>query len=206
MRYILTFAIMLCLFASCEKNDGNIIEEPKENTYVIKDIEFFLSDDDRVDSIRKQLDTLTYVNYSSSLLPDTTFYPYKSFRDSLNIELIDPFPEDLVFEDSLGFRHMIIREDNLIGYVSQDSTYISKFPSTLVLPLRNIDETVTFKPNPKTRYDITGEYWRVRYSISFRAEALSIKDDIPITLNGKLKYSTVTGNPLTLIVIASEVP
>jgi len=200
MKKYFTFLIASFFLFSCSKDD-----ESKANTYVINNIEFFLSDDDRVDSIRNRLDTLTYVNDSSTQLPDTTFYPYESFRDSLNIELIDPFPEDLVFEDSLGFRRMIIREDNVIGYVSQDSSYISKFPSTLLLPLRNINEIVTFKPNPKTRYDIIGEYWWVRYSISFRAKAVSSKDDIPITLTGKLKYSTVT-NPVTLIVIASEVP
>jgi len=192
MRFLLYLLIIICFSIGCSNDDDRIIEEPEADVYKIENMEFYLSEDDTLYSVIDRLDTITYVNRSTIQLPDTTFYPYKSLKDSLFIELDMPIQEELSLQDSLGFQRMIIRNDRRVGYVvSQDSTYISKFPSSSLLPLHNVNVNVIFTPNPNTKYEITGAYWRDRYSISFRAEAINIKNQEPISLSGKLRYSTV---------------
>lgn len=182
----------MCLCISCSNDDESIIKKPEANIYKIENIEFYLSEDDTLYSVINRLDTITYVNRGAFQLRDTTFYPYRTLKDSLFIELDTPFQEKLLLQDSLGFQRMIIRSDRKIGHVvSQDSIYISNFPTISLLPLHNVDVKVTFTPTPNTRYDITGAYWRDRYSISFKAEAINIKTQKPISLHGKLRYSTV---------------
>lgn len=195
MRSLLYLFLVICFSFSigCSNDDDLIIEGPEAaNMYKVENMEFYLSEDDTVYSVIDRLDTITYVNRTASSLPDTTFYPYKALRDSLFIELDTPFQEELLLQDSLGFHRMEIRSDRRVVYlVSQDSAYISKFPSSSLLPLHNVNVKVTFTPSSNTRYDITGAYWRDRYSISFRAEAINKKNQEPILLSGKLRYSTV---------------
>lgn len=192
MRHFLFLLTTVCICISCSNDDESIIEGPGTDMYKIENIKFYLSEDDTVYSVIDRLDTITYVNRGTSQIPDTTFYPYRFLKDSLFIELDMPSQEELLLQDSLGFLRMMIGDDREVGYiVSQDSIYTSKFPNTSLLPLHNVNAKVIITPTPNTRYDITGAYWRDRYSISFKAEAINIKTQKQKFLNGKLQYSTV---------------
>lgn len=191
LQRIWFFLICLSIIMACSSDDQNDIPEQK-NIYRVQDITFYRAEEDQNDFILDCLDTLTYVNPNNSALPDTTFYPYQSLKDSLFVSLDTPGEEEITLKDSVPFRHMYIRPDDEIGYLENDTTYISKTNDTILFPVKHRSETIALSPSAKTRYDIIGSYWRIHYDISFELTAIRQDDQKEITLNGKLSYSIVS--------------
>lgn len=200
MRTLLTYHCsatcfsLLCILSACTRTIETPATNPGEELYAIRDIEFFLAEDDTLDSTLARLDTVVFVNRSTSHLPDTTFYPYAAVKDSVHIALTDATQRELLAIDSISFRQMTVRKgDNgeLSFFQQQDSIEITGFPATVTMP-SGVHIAETFRPTPKTKYEMTGEYWRVRYSISFRAYAVRAKDGQSIAVDGKIWYATAT--------------
>lgn len=211
------FIFSCCLFFACTKAVNDPTGSADGEVYTVSNMDFFLAEDDTIDSVFSQLDTIIVVNASADPLPDTTIYPYQSLKDSVYVALIGPSPDTLTLADSIRFRHMIVRPNGegelVLGNLPQDSVSIAGFPVAIDMPLMNVNIAETFEPAPKTRYEITGEYWRVRYSVSFRAYAVRPSDGHTLVLQGKVHYSTVSVSsydgqeprPNAVITIISEV-
>lgn len=208
---------LVCLFSACTKAVDDVIGGSENNAYTVSEIDFFLSADDSVDSVFSRLDTITVVNNTSNTLPDTTLYPYQSLKDSVYITLDHPLPDTLLLTDTVSFRHRVVRPgadgEHVLSELPTDSVSISGFPAIVSMPLLQVHIAETFRPTPKTRYDITGEYWRVWYSVSFRAYAVRPGDGQTIVLHGKVRYSTVSVSsnggqdprPKSVITIISDI-
>ncbi|MFC3198231.1 hypothetical protein ACFOET_11470 [Parapedobacter deserti] len=215
MRIPIVIFLCVCLFVACEKTAHLPAERPDAAVYLLQDVEFFLSADDGIDSTLQRLDTITFVNNSDGPLPDTTFYPYSSLCDSVSVAVTTPQGTALRFADSISFRHLTIHTqvDGTLTYGQQaDSVHFAGFPDTVVMPQRRVQIATTLHPTPRTQYKLTGEYWRVRYSVSFRAKAAQSGSDEHIPIEGKVNYSTVavsayegqTPVPQATILIASD--
>lgn len=192
MRNLLFSLLILGLMVSSCSSDDSPLSPTEENNYQLQDLNSYLTEDDQNSFVFEHLDTLTYINDSDTALSDTTFYPYQSLKDSLFVEIAPASGDAVSLKDSVAFRPMLIRPDRKIGYLSKDSVYISALQDTILRPIAHKSEAITLKRDPKIRYDITGAYWRVRYSISFTGKAVRIGDKKEIPFDGKLFYSTVS--------------
>lgn len=193
MRTLIAFFLFVCLCAACKKTTHIPAENP-ETPYVLEDIEFFLAGNDVTDSTLQRLDTITYIYASATAAPDTTLFPYTSLEDSVSVALTTPEGEPPTFADSVGFRHVSIHTlaDGTLTYGQQtDSVHFAGFPDTVAMPQRRVQIAMTLHPTPRKKYQLTGEYWRVRYSVSFRAHAVQPESGERIPVEGKVRYSTV---------------
>lgn len=183
------FVILCCAIISCSQDDPS--SSADENLYELKNIEFYLADDDQNTFSFDHLDMLSFTNHSNSSLPDTTFYPFQTLKDTLLVKINTP-TNDFKLKDSIAFRNMMINPDHSISYLSNDSIYISEKAHEFIFPVTHKSEELTLKPNPETHYEITGNYWRIRYTISFEARAIHLYTEEETTLQGKLFYSIVS--------------
>lgn len=215
MRILLVLPLIWLCFAACQKANQQPDEPDKKSVYVLEELEFFLAEDDRPDSTLQRLDTLTFINTAMVNLPDTTFYPFAELQDTVSLVLATPQDAPLLLADSIGFRRQTIHTDSDGTFTySQfaDSIHFAGFQDTLVTSQQRVQVATTISPTARTKYQLTGEYWHIRYRVSFRAHAVQPNGGVRIPLEGKVHYSTVavsayegqTPTPQATILIASD--
>ncbi|QNL51689.1 hypothetical protein H8S90_09005 [Olivibacter sp. SDN3] len=189
MRKTLLYFLFMLFVIACSKDEIIDSEPTSEDHYVVEDIAFFISDEDTVDSIFQRLDTVTFINPSSAHLPDTTFYPYQDLKDSIWVDLDSSASEEILLKDTLALRQMVVIDGNFY-FTDREAVFIDRLPSTSTVST-TIATASTFGLPPKSKHQITGEYWRVKYRISFKAKAIRIRDEQSFNFEGKIHFSRV---------------
>lgn len=189
--YYLIYGFLIFNLISCDKQDEHVKSDEK-NIYQLYDISFFLTpSEDQNEFIIDRIDTLMIANQSDSFLPDTTLYPYELIQDSLFVKITSPIDEEMIV-DSLPFRKLQIGPDYEVGYLSKDTNYFKGVDDLILFPVEHKYEAIAITPEPNVIYEITGTYWRIRYSISFQAQAIRESDNSDILIEGKMIYSIVS--------------
>lgn len=218
MRYFTFLAIFCCgLAVACSKK-GDLPKEGENGgnnpgaAWKLAEITFSIKEDDVLDSVFSTLDTYVYRNNSLTEVPDFSYEPYKNLLDSMQIETADPEAASIRLSAAALMPDLVVM--GRVVYTRTDTVSFDSFRQLLTVPVSHriaITERMTVPA--KTKVEISGEYWRVRYSVSFRAEIADVNTGERRTVNGKIRGSRVatgyyagqTPAPKTTIIHISEI-
>lgn len=209
--YLLLFTFIL--IASCSKSNSDLMEVPNDPEYKISKMEFFQSATDEIDSVFTRLDTTIRFNNSNQYGTDITYEPYQYLLDSLSITTDDSSMQQMNIVEGMYLPSITTQYG--VYYAQDDSLYLNSFHQNFTLSVgRRIQSSETINsPTPKTKYIMTGEYFQIRYSFSFKAELLNLTDSSYSSITGKVSGTRVTTSyyldqpeqPTAFIIIAKNI-
>ncbi|TDS17399.1 hypothetical protein [Sphingobacterium paludis] len=190
--YFLLLPLAL-LGASCNGSVADDFAPIEEDSYRISKV-LFLEQGSKIDSVIHRLDTITYTNFDSVSTVDTVFHLYAGFKDSVFISMNTQGPPVEAILDSIAVQKLVLKDEltytERLLLVLRDSIYLKgEATRTGIAPISEPRLTQELRVTPCTRYDITGEYWRINYTVDFDLELTNALSGEKQLKSGTLVYS-----------------